>query len=121
MIIQKLNYSAWIMRTQIPQPPTNGFLDEPLGLQVIGAAVVIVTILVLVIGIKVADSVVKPIQKLTRLALKLSTDNVKKSASEIDTDFDKELMEQDDEIGELTRAFQNLIFKVREDAQKEDD
>jgi Cache domain len=87
---------------------------------IISAVVVIVTIVVLIIGIKVADSVVKPIQNLTKVALKLSTDNVKKSASEIDTDFDKELMEQDDEIGELTRAFQNLIFKVREDAQKED-
>ena len=75
----------------------------------------------LYIGLSIANSVVRPIQKLTNFALKLSTDEITSDVlQEIDTDFDREMAEQDDEIGGLTRAFKSLVKMVQEDKKGED-
>ncbi len=94
-------------------------INQNLGIQLAIIFSVLGGILVasLYIGLKTADSVVKPIHKLTQIALQLSTEDVGKTAAEkIDEDFGKELLEQDDEIGGLTRSFKNLVMMVREDA-----
>jgi HAMP domain-containing protein len=94
-----------------------------LGVQLIVmlAIVGVILIFALWIGLSMANSVVQPIQKLTDMALKLSTEDIKQTAASRDmgTMLDRELEEKDDEIGNLTRAFKGLVKAVQEEGKKE--
>jgi hypothetical protein len=82
----------------------------------IGIAVAVICA-VLLVGLKMANSVVKPIQKLTNIAVQMATDDVKTAVVKIDANFGEE-MAQDDELGDLARAFKNLLEHVKEDSEK---
>nr|MDO8083308.1 cache domain-containing protein [Candidatus Sigynarchaeum springense] len=94
-----------------------------LGIQLVVMLGIVAVILIfsLWIGISIANSVVQPIQKLTDMALKLSTEDIKQTAAsrDIGTKLDRELEEKDDEIGSLTRAFKGLVKAVQEEGKKE--
>jgi len=81
----------------------------------------VILALALWIGISTANSVVQPIQKLTNMALKLSTEDIKKTVAggDVSTMLDRELEEKDDEIGNLTKAFKGLVRAVQEEGKKE--
>jgi methyl-accepting chemotaxis protein len=97
-------------------------LNQRMRVQITTLIIIIAVVIVgvLIIGLRVANSVVKPIQKLTNLAMQLSTENIQKAALKIDSNFDAD-MQQDDEIGDLTRAFKKLVLSVQEDAKESKD
>jgi len=72
------------------------------------------------VGVRTSDSIVRPITKLTNLALQLSTEDVKKTAVEtLDANFDRDLGAKEDEIGSLARSFKNLVKMVQEEGKTE--
>ncbi|MBN2150090.1 MAG: hypothetical protein JW839_01465 [Candidatus Lokiarchaeota archaeon] len=84
----------------------------------------VILVFALWIGLTTANSVVQPIQKLTNMALRLSTEDIKKTAAtgDIGAAIDRELGDKGDEIGEigsLTRAFKGLVKAVQEEGRKE--
>ncbi|NHJ86489.1 MAG: HAMP domain-containing protein [Asgard group archaeon] len=102
-------------------------LQEEINLNLIIQWLVIILIsiaiiaLSVIIGRKIADTIIKPIKKLTNLALELSTEDIKKTSLEKSAVFDEldELTANDDEIGGLSRSFKNLILMVRDEAISE--
>ncbi|OLS13101.1 MAG: phosphatase [Promethearchaeota archaeon CR_4] len=78
----------------------------------------IVLVAAISVGVKTSDSIVRPITKLTNLALQLSTEDVKKTAVEtLDANFDRDLGAKEDEIGSLARSFKNLVKMVQEEGK----
>ncbi len=79
-----------------------------------------IIVIALLVGIKIANSVVNPIFKLTQMAGKLATHDIKTVAlKDIDTDFDREVRTQDQEIVNLTMAFKKLLTTVQKQAVEE--
>lgn len=114
---------AIVLQDEVLEPVKN--LQAKINLQTgiqIGIMILVligIVVLVLFVGLRVADSVVRPIQKLTEIAIKLSTEDVKRTSIEIDidTDFNIKEAQETDEIGDLMNAFKNLVKKVKEENQ----
>lgn len=83
----------------------------------------IVLAVILIVGVKVAKRVVHPIQRLSEVAIKLSTEDIHKTLASdvnIDTEFGQveAEAEETEEIGDLMNAFKSLVKKVREEDQQ---
>jgi len=91
-------------------------------LSIIFIILAIMVVVALVIGLKMSDSIVKPLRKLTNLALQLATEDIKKTALDKSEAFEEldDIIEKDDEIGGLSRSFKNLVLMVGEEAKPEE-
>lgn len=79
-----------------------------------------IIVIALLVGIKIANSVVNPIYKLTQMAGKLATHDIKTVVlKDINTDFDREVRTHDQEIVNLTLAFKKLVTAVQKQAVEE--
>lgn len=83
----------------------------------------IVLAVILIVGIKVSKRVIHPIQRLSEVAIKLSTEDIHKTLASdvnIDTEFGQveAEAEETEEIGDLMNAFKTLVKKVREEDQQ---
>jgi len=90
-------------------------------LLIIFTILAVITIIVLIMGLKISDSIITPIKKLSNLALQIATEDIKKaSLDKLEAYEDLEqISEKDDEIGGLSRSFKNLVLMVREEAKLE--
>ncbi|MHA1448507.1 MAG: HAMP domain-containing protein, partial [Candidatus Hodarchaeales archaeon] len=64
-----------------------------------------------------------PITRLTSIASKMATSEKLREdiLGEIDMDIDKQLENQQDEVGELTRAFKGMLSALKKDAARKPD
>ncbi len=70
---------------------------------------------VLLIGLWISNIIARPVQKLTNLANQITRNATKKDLLEGIT-FDATLT-QDDEIGDLTRSFSNLVETLKKEKE----
>ena len=72
------------------------------------------------LGTGIATRITKPIKKLTDSVQKLTQKSYSKSLLDKDTkiEIDSELESQNDEIGDLTRAFKGMLQAIKEDSAK---
>ncbi|MFX1390943.1 MAG: cache domain-containing protein [Promethearchaeota archaeon] len=91
-------------------------------LSIIFTVLGIIIAVVLIMGLKISDSIIKPIKKLTNLALQLATEDIRKTVLDKSEAFEEleTIIEKDDEIGGLSRSFKNLILMVREEGKIEE-
>lgn len=68
----------------------------------------------LAIGLLIAFYIAKPINRLTELAVSLSTDKAREDIL-AGIDLDENLLQRRDEIGQLTSAFKDMVDSVREE------
>ncbi len=79
--------------------------------------IVLIAVAALGIGLVIANSIMNPITKLTKLAVSLSTERARQ---DIMSGLDEELKELGGtgEIGDLTRAFRDMVDSVQEEEQQ---
>ena len=81
--------------------------------------IIAATVLAIIFGLLVAIKLVNPINMLVRFASRLATMDIKKTRIRAD-DFkiDEQLETQNDEIGDLTRAFKSMILSLQKEKEK---
>ncbi|MHA2504497.1 MAG: HAMP domain-containing protein [Candidatus Kariarchaeaceae archaeon] len=70
----------------------------------------------LIVGLWIAGNITRPVSRLTRIARQITQNATKEDIFDGVT-FDKSL-ESDDEIGELSRSFQTMVGKLREEQRQ---
>ena len=74
----------------------------------------------LIVGIWLSDRIIRPISHLTGIASKMATDKVREDIlGDLDLQIDQELENQDDEVGDLTRAFKGMLSTLRKESKTE--
>jgi HAMP domain-containing protein len=82
----------------------------------------ITAIISIIAGLMISNQIIKPINRLTSIASRMSTDSIRKDIlGDVDLTIDKDLQEQDDEVGDLTRAFSNMIQSIKTDKISKDE
>ncbi|WP_455463057.1 cache domain-containing protein [Candidatus Hodarchaeum mangrovi] len=72
------------------------------------------------IGIWLSNRIIRPITKLTNIASKMATDKIREDIlGELDIQIDKELEAQEDEVGDLTRAFKGMLSTLKTETKKD--
>jgi len=76
----------------------------------------------IVMGLILTAFITRPITHLTKVARSLSTERARKDIMEgLMTELDPKMVQSDDEIGELTRAFKGMIESVQQSELEKDD
>lgn len=76
----------------------------------------------IVMGLILTAFITRPINHLTKVARSLSTERARKDIMEgLMTELDPKMVQSDDEIGELTRAFKDMIESVQQSELEKDD
>ena len=84
--------------------------------------IVLTAVLSILVGLLISNQIIKPVSRLTSIASKLSTDNLRRDIlGDLDLSIDKELESQEDEVGDLTRAFTHMIQSIKKENSSEDD
>jgi HAMP domain-containing protein len=75
----------------------------------------------IVMGLILTAFITRPINHLTKVARSLSTERARKDIMEgLMTELDPKMVQSDDEIGELTRAFKGMIESVQQAEMEKD-
>lgn len=86
-----------------------------------GTIVIIVVALVIsvIVGTSIAGKITRPVQKLTRVVRGLTQLDVASAVLKSDEtiQLDERLEQQNDEIGDLTRAFKKMLNTIKQDAR----
>ncbi|MFX0098391.1 MAG: cache domain-containing protein [Candidatus Hodarchaeota archaeon] len=78
--------------------------------------IAVAAILAIFFGLLVSGKIIIPIKKLIEFSSRISTDKVhNRSIRSRDFKIDEKLENQDDEIGDLTRAFKNMIVSLQKE------
>lgn len=74
------------------------------------------------LGTLIAGQITRPVQALTEAVKKLTTQDAISNIVQSDANIlvDPALESQDDEIGDLTRAFKRMLVNIKEERQKQD-
>lgn len=81
--------------------------------------IVVAVIISLTIGIWISNRIIRPITHLTQIASKMATDQVREDLlGELDLQIDSQLEKQDDEVGDLTRAFKGMLVALKDESKK---
>ncbi len=69
----------------------------------------IIVVIAIIVGLFVASHVVRPLDRLSEIATRLTSDNIRESITGSSLEIDDELLERPDEIGDLARSFKHLL------------
>ncbi|MFX0205032.1 MAG: cache domain-containing protein [Candidatus Hodarchaeota archaeon] len=73
-------------------------------------------IISMTLGIWISNRIIRPITHLTQIASKMATDQVREDLlGELDLQIDSELERQNDEVGDLTRAFKGMLNALKQE------
>ncbi len=120
------NYS---MAVVVPEDEVIGIVDmltadinaATLATTVLNLAIIIVAaVIAVILGLLIASRMVNPINSLVKLASRLATMDIKKAQMRPeDFRIDAQLESQNDEIGDLTRAFKSMVVSLQKEKDTE--
>lgn len=88
----------------------------------IGLVVIATALIATTIGVLVSNRITKPIGRLTSVASRMATDNVREDIlGELDVEIDADLEQMDDEVGDLTRAFKGMLMSLQQSERETED
>lgn len=109
VVTKSVNQGEWSLLTKIDEAEAFEPIVGLRNLLIFVNSLVLAIILVIIIA--VAESISSPIQRLTRIAADISK-------GKLDTKMDPQLLEQDNEVGALARAFDRTLVSLKLAMQK---
>jgi HAMP domain-containing protein len=120
------NYS---MAVVVPENEVIGIVDTltddinaaTLAITTLNFAIIIVAaVIAVILGLLIAGKMVNPINSLVKFASRLATMDIKKAQLQPDAfRIDAQLESQNDEIGDLTRAFKSMVVSLQKEKDSE--
>lgn len=126
----RVNNTDFVLVNMVPEAEVFAAVDELVGninvtsLAVSAGTTIIIAIAVIVsiiIGAFIARKITLPVQRLTDVVHQLTRQDLSATLLKPGTDLqiDSQLESQDDELGDLTRAFKKMLDRIRDGARKD--